>query len=353
MSYCALDGYEDAIHGSNYALPTYALQPTDNLVATAIGDFDGDGFNELAVAYLRGQQGIVISIAIYRYQNDGKQASLTPVNAFEIYNPNASMVGTLSLAAGDFDGSGVDQLMVGGAYWSGTLFPDGGYYDAGSLKTQPVVFLLKGGQGSGKVSSAASDGGSTAATNVVVSLGNNAYVPRQVTISGANGSWAAINGAWQVTPTANGFSLPVDSSQFGPFSGQNIQVSVAAPLVQADTMLLDAFPGLPGYSPGAIHVDDADPDGRIRVQMVSGLFHFDPSSGFGYRRRQVAMAWNARPAPSVDRLAAQDGDSHLAIFQVTKDDKLTLATVQKRRGPFRSFSNVPKPLAGSRRFPRR
>ncbi len=249
------------------------------------------------------------------------------------------MVGTLSLAAGDFDGSGVDQLMVGSAYWSGRSIgiPDG-TYQKGTLVTQPVVFLIKGGQGSGTISGAASAGAGSGTTNLTVSLGKQVYLLRQVTVSGATGSWAAINGTWQVTPTTDGFSLPVDSSQFGSFDGQTVQVNVAAPLTQADTKELDAFPGLAGYSPGPIRIDEADRDARIRVQMLPGVFHFDPGKGFGYRRRQVAVAWNARPAASTSPYAVLDGDPHLAIIQVSNDDKITVAAAEN--GLFGAFQGV-------------
>ncbi len=323
---CGLEGY-NAFLGQD--MPTVPPQPVDNILATAIGDFDGDGYNELAVAYMRGTAGMIISIVIYRYQNDGGNPSLTPVNTFEIYRPDRSMVGTLSLAAGDFDGSGMDQLLVGSAYWWGAPgAPDylgRSTYKSGTFQTQPVLFLIKGGQVWNAITAAASAGTDNSQTQFAVSLRSGAYVPRTVTISGATGSWAAINGTWPVSPTANGFSLALDSSKFGSFDGQTVQFTAAAPLTQTDTNELDAFPGLAGFSPGPIHIDDADKDDRIRVQLVPGLFHYDPTHGLDYRRRQVAMAWNAKPAYSVNRSAAEDGDPHLAIVQITDDDKITIA----------------------------
>lgn len=320
VNICTLLGY-DYLISQGQPMQRTVPQPVDNIIATAIGDFDGDGYNELAVAYMRGTAGMVISVVIYRYQNDGANASLTPVNTIEMYRPDRSMVGTLSLAAGDFDGSGVDQLLVGSAYWWGTPAADNSY-QSDTFQTQPVFFLIKGGQAAASVTGASSTATDNASTEFFVSLGNGAYVPRKVTLTGGVGNWAAINGTWSVTLTANGFSIPVDSSSFGSFGGQTVQFTAAAPLTQADSAEVSADPLLAG----PLRIGDADTDGRIRVQMVPGLFHFDPNNGFDFRRRQIAVLWNMRP--SSNSSASNGPDTHLGIIQVTNDDKLTLAVQQ-------------------------
>jgi hypothetical protein len=134
LAYCILDIYNQQENLGRPTVPAWAPQPADNILSTAIGDFDGDGHNELAVAYIRGTEGVVISVVIYRYQNDGTTASLTPVNNYEMSIPNSSMVATLSLAAGNFDGSGVDQLLVGTAGWWGTI--SNGEYQRGTFISQ-------------------------------------------------------------------------------------------------------------------------------------------------------------------------------------------------------------------------
>ena len=146
-----------------------------------------------------------------------------------------------------------------------------------------------------------------------------------------------------MTVTEHGFSIGVDSTQFGSFDGQDVAFTAAAPLTHTDSVQPITFPGLGLSADGPIHIDESDRDGRIRVQMVPGLFHFDPREGFDYRRRQVAVAWNARPAPSQDAAASRDGDPHVGIIQVTPDDKIALATVENggsTLGPFQTFQSL-------------
>ncbi len=337
LAYCILDIYNQELNLGRPTVPSWAPQPGDNIIATSIGDFDGDGHNELAVAYMRGTAGLVVSVVIYRYQNDGTNASLTPVNNYEVSIPNRSMVATLSLSAGNFDGSGVDQLLVGSAAWWGTPNPNG-EYTSGTFVSQPVASLLTGGQTQGSITAASSSGQNNSTTDFTVNLGSGVYMPQTVTIAGAVGSWSAINGSWAVTPTSTGFTLDIDSSAFGSFIGQNIAVTTAAPLTQSDSVALEP---IPGTTSGGIEVDNIDVDAFIRVQTVPGLFHYDPNNGFDYRRRQVAMAWNSRASPTKYPTLAQDPDTHLAILQITNDDKIQIAAQQNGLvGSWQLFQNL-------------
>jgi hypothetical protein len=343
LPYCYLDIYNQQENLGRPTVPSWAPMPADNIMATAIGDFDGDGHNELAVAYMRGTSGLVISVVIYRYQQtfqtDGTTVpSLTPVNNYEFSIPNSSMVATLSLAAGNFDGSGVDQLLIGTAGWWGKI--SNGEYQTGTFVSQPFAFLLTGGQTQaaagqtpGSITGASANTKDSAKTDLDVNLGSGAYVPQTVTIAGATGTWAPINGTWDVTPITTssggpGFTLDIDSSGFGSLQG-NITVSTAAPLTQTD---FTSFEPIPGTTQGGIEVDDKDVDAYIRVQVVPGLFHYDPGHQYDTRRRQIAMAWNSRAAVRYTDLT-QDGDTHLAILQIippdnTPGDKIQVAATQ-------------------------
>ncbi len=82
----------------------------DVSVAVAIGDFNGDGKNEIAFGYL-GQQ--YLCVAQIGYTSDGHGGgSLQDLNkTICVYYGGG--YGSLSLQAGDFNGDGVDELAVG------------------------------------------------------------------------------------------------------------------------------------------------------------------------------------------------------------------------------------------------
>ena len=102
------------------------IRPSDNLLAIATGDFDGNYVDEVAVAFLTGTRTAVVET--YRYTTTvDAQNNVTPLLAratsstinlgWGYYN------GSIALAAADFDGNHRDELAVGTTgYWTD---PDG------------------------------------------------------------------------------------------------------------------------------------------------------------------------------------------------------------------------------------
>jgi len=98
------------------------IKPVDNALAVAVGDFNGDGVKEVAVAYLSGPMEATIDIFRYEVTRSGfdivrtltrvgsaKATTITPDGFEVIWN------GSVSLAAGDFDGdtaTGRDELAL-------------------------------------------------------------------------------------------------------------------------------------------------------------------------------------------------------------------------------------------------
>ncbi len=109
------------------------VSPSDNPLAAAIGDFDNDGNNEIALAYV-GSSGITVTI--YRYTTDNMGGgTIQLANSALVPTPssfNFSMGGsntiysavplaTVSLQVGDFQGVGFDELAVGYAVGGSTV----------------------------------------------------------------------------------------------------------------------------------------------------------------------------------------------------------------------------------------
>lgn len=104
--------------------------PVDNIMAMAIGDFAGDGNQEIAIAALGNA---TILLYTYRYQTVNGAHSLTLVNAafwnilYNVAPTGDYPVGTLSAVAANLDGKGPDELVVGYSKW--------GYYPDGNRRT--------------------------------------------------------------------------------------------------------------------------------------------------------------------------------------------------------------------------
>src|SRR5579875_110655 len=100
--------------------------PVDNILSVSVGDFLGDGHNEIAVTAL-GDGALLLYTFRYETAADGTH---TLTDVYDQYwslvgagvrlppgDSNFQLVGTLSSAAGDFDGDGADELAVAYAKW--------------------------------------------------------------------------------------------------------------------------------------------------------------------------------------------------------------------------------------------
>lgn len=84
---------------------------SDNILDVAIGDFDGNGLNEIAVVYLQNQT--TLWVTTFRYTNaGGGNRTLAQIGAVSEPAAFAEFLGTVSAAAGDFNGDSVDELAI-------------------------------------------------------------------------------------------------------------------------------------------------------------------------------------------------------------------------------------------------
>ncbi len=104
----------------NQQVPQATIRPSSNWgvflggpdvsVGAAIGDFEGDGRNELVVGWVSPG---ALCFSWFRYTSDGHGGGSLQTIANNACEANPSIKGTLSLQAGDFNGDGKDELAVG------------------------------------------------------------------------------------------------------------------------------------------------------------------------------------------------------------------------------------------------
>jgi hypothetical protein len=108
------------------SLGTGAVRRVDAALAVTTGDFDGNGVHEIAVAYLSGPKALTLDI--FRYTVTEFEVGPPTVSLERVGSSTASIASSsayrynqaVSLAAGDFDGDGRDELAVGTVHSSPT-----------------------------------------------------------------------------------------------------------------------------------------------------------------------------------------------------------------------------------------
>src|SRR5262245_66218038 len=98
--------------GSVAAIKENALQPVSSLLSCTIGDFDGDGQNEIAVVGFDNARSLWVST--FRYKTDRGQRSLAQVSTAALAPDPSNLwfAGSVDVAAGDFNGDGNDDLVI-------------------------------------------------------------------------------------------------------------------------------------------------------------------------------------------------------------------------------------------------
>jgi hypothetical protein len=298
----------------------HKILSSGNVLSLAIGDFDGDGRNEIAEAHI--SDGDTIHITMFRYFNyTGNLADQGMSRLFDYSETGAqldptdpkSMVGSVSLASGDFDGDGTDELAMGYAGWWKNTQVTPGSADENNTCLQynftansflkfdcPYNGYAVGYNNAVTIYSS----GLTSVNGTVVSAGvrtrievTNAAttVPNQVFITGGTGSWASLNGSWKVMDMAadgNSFTIDVDSRAFGALPTAPLTVSATRPWERGDSDVFDPHQGnnlanVFGLLP---ILDIQDANSRPTIQLTTGLFNFDATHTF--HQRQILALWN-------------------------------------------------------------
>ncbi len=267
----------------------------DNQVSVSIGDFDGDGYNEIALAYIVDGTHLVVDLFRYRTSASG-DSSLELISSggsdtklVEVFNNSVSAaVGSflgrdaaseknfaILTGSRNLIGSRGDQLILGFSVSSG-------HSSRNVNKSVSQVATLQA-YSMELVDTLVTDATNAKQGELTADISSSAAIPQTIVLSGGTGPWSAVNGTWHPTITGpRSFTIPVDSTNFGSFSGQNIRFKSDGALSPFTTKRFLPYQ----YSPFG------SAQQYLRVQIVPGLFHFDPGNGFDFSRRELAVAWN-------------------------------------------------------------
>jgi hypothetical protein len=286
--------------------PPGHVLPYDNIVSLSVGDFDGDGVAEIAVDAIKYQptQGnnsdTKLSVQTLRYRPEVQ--SIYEIGIFDLLPPliqvgsntqqSAFLGANLTMTSGDYEGRGADDVALGYLAYGPSLSLN----QVQQIYPTSVIHLLNASTQTQQIVANLNPSGNPSQPSRLTLSGISAgSIPQQLTISSAqntsspgNTSWNVLNGTWQTTliGTGNGnvsISIPVDTSKVQSGEG-NITVVYSKPLGPAN-----------GSTPLQITENpfsNSDPDTYLRLQLVSGLFQYNPPT-WDFSRRQFAVILNS------------------------------------------------------------
>lgn len=328
-SACGLNCYSSHVNLTS-ASDQQKILSSGNIVAVAIGDYDGDGANEIATANVGSASDLRLTLFRYRnFGNPATQSTLLRINDEEydqlstvmppvLQQPPSSYVGNVSLVSGDWDGDGVEELALGYAQWrknsttapgtrnseledcvfwnSEELVKGPCTYDGYAITSDNFVTVYHSGLSTTNATITA------AGTSTQLTVANaDVSVPRRVVVTNATGAWAPLNGVWEsANLTSTTFTIPVDSTTFGSLPSAPVTISVSQSLQRGGTDTVNPRIDNPGNYGVPNIIDYRDALSRPTFQLVAGLFNFDSTDPNSFHKRQILGVWNsAAPADSV------------------------------------------------------
>lgn len=324
----------DPVQMSGAAFDSTAAQshilPVENILAVAVGDFDGDLAGEIALGMVATPQALTIHTLRYRSELStvtkiGLQV-LQPIPQSG-YGPaidQGAMAANVSLAAGDFYGTGTAQLAAGFLQWKsdhnlGMQF----LFDNLAVAPRFLVQVLSASSQGVQTHVTAQPGNPT-----ILSIDSSLVgkIPSQLTISQAIYSWSVINGTWPVTVTSDGkISIPVDTSSIPTALDQTLSLSLSNGLtLPSNAQPLIINPVLDSYNETPLSTFDYRvTENYPKIQLVSGLFKFDPGNNWPFSRRQLAVAYSKPPFCMGDTNTCLAGSGYTldaSIYAITSDN---------------------------------
>ena len=304
------------LNGTVSQSPPGHVLPFDNIVSVSVGDFDGDGVAEIAVDAINYQPAqdnnpdTTLSVQTLRYRPEAQSifeiglSSVSPPQIFVGSGTNiqpAYLGANLTTASGDYEGRGADDLALG--YFA--YGPPLSLTDNQEVYPSFVIHLLSASTTTQTVTGEIDFSNNPSQPTTVTFSGTAGSVPQQLTISNAgncsnpaNCPWNVLNGTWQTTFHGSGHgtvsvTIPVDTSTLHQSEGEFSDIPITV-------VLSTALGPVPGNTPVQINPNlfnniSLSSYDYPRLQLVSGLFEFDPANGLDFSRRQLAAVWNNPP----------------------------------------------------------